>query len=55
MMQSGYEPHAASYILNWLKDEKASIMSIKEKLHECGAILLRLKSDYLFCFHELGV
>ena len=51
-MQSGYEPHAASYILNWLKDEKASIMSIKEKLHECGAILLLgLKSDCLFCFH----
>ncbi len=37
LLQSGYETHALSSILNWLEDEWGSNNPTNKKPHECGA------------------
>tara|TARA_B100001559_G_C16041724_1_gene412788 strand:+ start:422 stop:562 length:141 start_codon:yes stop_codon:yes gene_type:complete len=35
---SGYEPHVAASILNWLEDDWASNHPTNKKTHECGLL-----------------
>ena len=37
-LHSGYEPHAAASILNWLEEDWASNHPTNKKTHECGLL-----------------